>query len=360
MDKRISPFTRTPGIAGNALIDTHSSDSVIANFESEESYKYVYKIVGLRGSGKSVEYSLVLNHFRGNKNWLVYSLSAGGNPVQTLIAELSKEQFINNKVVSHSLGGRASAEGSIVALSASADINSSITIEENDRYYSDESELKKMLVKATEKGYRILIGVDDISKTDEMVRFLSILGDVLMENKIDVRFICTGLSKNIEDFVSVPHLSFFVRSDSVLMKPLDYHSIAKKYRQLLDITHEDAVNLALFTKGYAYGYQVLGELCFKYNKSVIDDEIETEFDENIGPQYDLIWSTLTESEKELTKIIVNAESGAVSEIKSKMKKNASFASLRDRLKKKHVVVDPNRGFVEVPLPRFREYVNLWH
>ena len=43
------------------------------------------------------------------------------------------------------------------------------------------------------------------------------------------------------------------------------------------------LNLALFTKGYAYGYQVLGELCFKYNKSVIDNEIETEFDEKILP-----------------------------------------------------------------------------
>ena len=54
MDRKISPFTMTPGIAGNALIETHYADEIIANFESSESYKYVYKIVGLRGSGKSV------------------------------------------------------------------------------------------------------------------------------------------------------------------------------------------------------------------------------------------------------------------------------------------------------------------
>lgn len=48
------------------------------------------------------------------------------------------------------------------------------------------------------------------------------------EADVNVRFVCTGLSKNIEDFVSVPHLSFFVRNDAVKMKPLDFHSITRK------------------------------------------------------------------------------------------------------------------------------------
>ena len=45
MSRNISPFTSTPGIAGGALIETHFADEIIANFESKESYKYVYKIV---------------------------------------------------------------------------------------------------------------------------------------------------------------------------------------------------------------------------------------------------------------------------------------------------------------------------
>ena len=73
MNSKISPFTRTPGVAGKAIIETHFSDEIINNFNSEDSYKYVYKIVGLRGSGKSVEYSLVMNHFRVENKWLVYS-----------------------------------------------------------------------------------------------------------------------------------------------------------------------------------------------------------------------------------------------------------------------------------------------
>lgn len=360
MNKMVSPFTMTPGIAGNARIETHFSDEIIANFESKESYKYLYKILGLRGSGKSVEYTNVMNHFSNEDKWLVYSLAAGGNPIQALISELSKEKFIDNKAYSQSVGGTASMSADVGLLSADADINAAISIRDNENYYSDESELKTMLKKATMQGYRVLVGIDDISKTDEVVRFLSVLGNLILDPRIDIRFICTGLSKNIEDFVKIPNLSFFVRNEGIKMKPLDYHSMAQKYRQLLSISHEDAVLLSRFTKGYAYGYQLLGELCFKHNKSVVDNEIETEFDEAIGPQYDLLWTSLTDAEQKLVKIIVNTESGNVSEIKEKMEGSSGFNSLRERIFKKHMLISPSRGKVEVPLPRFKEYVELWH
>ena len=95
-------------------------------------------------------------------------------------------------------------------------------------------------------------------------------------------------------------------------------------------------------------------------KSEVDDEVAEAFDEMIGPQYDLIWSAFTEAEQELIRIIVNTDSGSVAEIKEKMEKESSFASLRDRLLKKHIIVSDRRGEVSVPLPRFRDYVNLWH
>ena len=335
MNSKISPFTRTPGVAGKAIIETHFSDEIINNFNSDDSYKYVYKIVGLRGSGKSVEYSLVMNHFRGEKKWLVYSLSAGGNPIQTLISELSRIDFINNK-------------------------KGTINISENENYYSEEATLKGMLEKVSKEKYNVLVGVDDIAKTEEMAEFLSILGTLIMDPNINIRFICTGLSKNIEDFVNLPHLSFFARNESITMQALNLHSMSQKYRQLLGISHEDAVALSKFTKGYAYGYQVLGEICFNHQKYVIDEEIEAEFDETIGSQYDLIWTTMTQSEQDFIKIVTNTDTHAVADIKRAMNNTNSFNSLRDRLIKKHILVSPSYGCLEVPLPRFKEYVNIWH
>lgn len=359
MQSLISPFTRTPGVAGKAFIETHFSEEIIANFESDESYKYVYKIVGLRGSGKSVEYSRVMEHFRQKENWLVYALSAGGNPLSTLIAMLSREPFIDERQHSTSIRTSGVLGGSTAILSANLSAEKTVSSADNAHYYSDEAAFREMLSKASENGYRILIGVDDIARSDDMVRFLSILGAVLMEKGTDVRFICTGLSKNIEDFVSLPHLSFFVRNESIVMKPLDLHAIVHQYRELLHATREEAVALARFTEGYAYAYQVLGELCFKAGKNEIDEKMENDFDDAMAPQYDLIWSTLTDAEQELVKIIVNSSSGSVSEIKEKMQKPAGFASLRDRLMKKHLLLAKSRGVVSVPLPRFKEYVEIW-
>lgn len=324
MQSFISPFTRTPGVAGKAFIETHFAEEIIANFESAESYKYVYKIVGLRGSGKSVEYSRVMEHFRGEDKWLVYALSAGGNPLNTLISMLSRAPFID----------------------------------ENQNYYSAEAALKEMLTQAKANGFRVLIGIDDIAKSDHMVEFLSIIGTVLMEPDKDVRFLCTGISKNIKEFVTVPHLSFFVRNESIVIKPLDLYAVSARYRELLGASKEDAARLAQFTEGYAYAYQVLGEICFKTGKTTIDREILDRFDEAMAPQYDLIWGTLTEAEKELVRIIVSG-SGLVKEIREKMEKPSGFTSLRDRLIKKHLLLAEQRGKVTVPLPRFREYVDLW-
>ena len=245
-------------------------------------------------------------------------------------------------------------------MSAEVEVGATVNISKNEHYYSAEATLKKMLKSAKEKGYRVLIGVDDIARTADMVGFLSILGTVLMEPDMDVRFVCTGISKNIEDFVNIPHMSFFVRNESIKITSLDLHRIAAKYRELLKVSHEDAVKLAKFTRGYAYGYQVLGEICFQMQKSIIDEDIEDAFDEMIGSQYDLIWASLTDSERELVRIIVNCKTGLVSEIKAEMPKATGFASLRDRLIKKHILVSKKRGELAVPLPRFKEYIDLWH
>lgn len=60
MNNKTDPFTRTPGVAGKAYIDNGVADEIIRSFLDEASSKYVYKITGLRGSGKSVEYSRVI------------------------------------------------------------------------------------------------------------------------------------------------------------------------------------------------------------------------------------------------------------------------------------------------------------
>ena len=357
----INPFTRTPGVAGTAFIDMHYADDIIRNFESDLSSKYIYKIVGLRGSGKSVEYRKIINSLTERKGWLVYTLSAAGDPITTLIAKLSKESFIDDRLHSTSVqaGGSAGAGGLILKGEAGFEITR--TSEVNMKYYSPEAELSEMIQKANDKGYKVLVGIDDIAKTPEMVKFLSIWGAMLLDDKKRIYFVCTGLAKNIEDFTDEPNLTFFKRSDPIETGPLNRYEIAHMYRKLLKVDEDESVRLARFTCGYAYAYQVLGSLYFDKRKDETLQDIIPIFDKILfGDSYDLIWKSLTGAEQELVKAILASDSGKTSDIKESMSHPKGYDSLRQRLRNKHLINSEERGYVRINLPRFKEYVMLWH
>ncbi len=228
-------------------------------------------------------------------------------------------------------------------------------------YYSAEAELSEMIQKANDNGYKVLVGIDDIAKTPDMVKFLSIWGAMLLDDKKRIFFVCTGLAKNIEDFTTEPNLTFFKRSDPVEIGSLNKYEIAMMYRKLLNVDEPESVKLAKFTCGYAYAYQVLGSLYYNKKDEESLEDIIPRFDKVLfSDSYDLIWKTLTGAEKEMIKCIVVSGSGKASDIKAGMEHPASYDSLRDRLRNKHLINTEERGILKIDLPRFREYVLLWH
>ena len=222
--KKIDPFTRTPGIAGKAYIDTGVADEIINNFLSADSSKYVYKITGLRGSGKSVEYGKIIRTLKDTKNWLVYPLSASGDTVSTLISKLGMEKFIDSKSVVTTISSDTSVEGDIAIISAKEEARVQKTIRDNEHLFSAEAALTRMIELANKKKYNVLIGIDDISKTGSTVELLSIIGSMILEG-CRIYLVVTGLSENIEEFSSVANLTFFKRADTIEMKPLNKFDI---------------------------------------------------------------------------------------------------------------------------------------
>ncbi len=354
------PFTRTPGIAGGAFIDMHYADRIIKSFEDEASYKYIYKIVGLRGSGKSVEYSKIIEKMSEKSDWLVYTLSAAGEMVQALIAKISDEPFIDSQTKTTTYGDNASVGGGIPFLSGEISTNISVTSTQNSAYYSAEATLEKMVKKAGQEGFKILVGVDDIVKTQYSVEFLSILGAMILRKDTRVYFVCTGLAKNIEDFSDEPNLTFFKRSDLVEIGSLSKYDVAAMYQKLLNVSMEDAANMAKFVRGYAYAYQVLGSLYYNKKSYQVLEDLYPQFDRILfADSYDLIWKSLTLAEQELVKCIIKSGTNKVSDVKNIMDNPASYPVLRNRLELKHVINCDTRGYVSIELPRFKEFVEMW-
>lgn len=329
MKTKIDPFTRTPGVAGKAYIDNGVADTIISNFCSPESEKYVYKITGLRGSGKSVEYSKVIRTLKEKKDWLVYPLSATGEAVSTLISRLSMEKFI----------ARSYAD--------------------NDHFYSEEAVLTHMIGIANGKGYNVLVGVDDIARTPEMINLLSMIGSMILEG-LQIYLVVTGLSDNIEDFSSEKNLTFFKRADAIEISALNKYDITYMYEKLLEIDAGKAKEIEALTNGYAYAYQVLGSLYFGKKKDESLDDIIPEFERILfRDSYDLIWKSLTAGEKDVVRCIYKTGDGKAEAIKSLMSNPSTYSVYRDRLIRKHLVDGNTRGYLKIKLPRFDRFIELW-
>lgn len=359
MRTKTDPFTRTPGVAGKAYIDNGVADEIISNFCSPESEKYVYKITGLRGAGKSVEYSKIIRSLKERKDWLVYPLSATGEAVQTVISRLSMEKFIDATTKSTTINTTASVSGNAAIISGEGAVNVAKSYSDNDHFYSEEATLTRMVGIANSKNYNVLIGVDDISKTPAMINLLSIIGSMILEG-FKIYLVVTGLSENIEDFSAEKNLTFFKRADAIEIGALNKYDITYMYEKLLGIDAAEAKKIEALTSGYAYAYQVLGSLYFgKKNDETLEDIIPEYERILFRDSYDLIWKSLTGAEKEIVRCIFKTKNGKAEEIKSLMSNPSTYSVYRDRLINKHLVDGNTRGQLKVKLPGFGKFIELW-
>lgn len=348
-----NPFTHTYGSAGHAYIDMGWAQKAISNFEFDNPSEYVYKIVGVRGSGKTVVLSDIIRHFRSDNSkeagWIVYDLSSARDPLHTLVAYLAKEKFAGKGRKSVDFAGKINLGpvGGNISTSAS----------EKSAYYDDEAELDDLLNKAFEKGKKILICIDDIAKTDDMVAFCSVYAKYI-RTETPVYLVCTGLFSNMESLGRVKNLTFFRRAETIEVRSLSDVSITTKYRKLLKLEYEPARELSKMTRGYAYAYQVLGSLYFNKSESEGIDDLILDYEERLFTQsYEKIWEELTEAERKLIQIMITSRKRE--EILGRMDKPGNYSEYRNSLIKGGIIREAGRGEIEFALPRFEEFVKLY-
>lgn len=369
MNVRIDPFTLTPGVAGKPYIDCGIADEIITNFKSSESSKYVYKITGLRGSGKSVEYGKVLQALEKDKNWLVYPLAAEGSGVTALISYLSQEDFINEQKTETLVKTNATAEGGIPIISGKGSVEITKTYAENNNFYDKEAVLASMIAKANKKNLNVLVMIDDISRTDNTVELLSILGTMFNRGK-RVYLVVSGLSKNIEEFFTTSRnnpsnqaisksLSFFRRGDTREVKPLDKFDIANNYEKYLGVDAAEAKKLYDMTLGYAYAYQVLGSLYFNKKETETLEDLIPDYERTLFKSYNLDWPELTDKEQEFIRSFYKGKTGKAKDTKANMSNPDTYNMYRDRLIEKHFFSANQRGYLEARLPRFDRFIEIW-
>lgn len=342
-------FSKTPEYT---YIDTEKAEEILENFSYDRPSESVYKITGVRGSGKTVLLAKIEEELRSGiykaDNWLIFDV----NPTRDILGQIAA------MLVKESFGGKTKS-GTGVNLSATVlgtGGGFGFSSEKNMEFFDIGVEVENMIQQVQKKNKKILIGIDEVSKSDEMVKFASEYGRWLRAG-YPVYFVCTGLYENIQELSNVKNLTFFRRATTIKTEPLNMIRMSEMYKSKLNVESTQAVQMAKLTKGYAYAFQELGVLCFKKKDEESFEDILFKLKaELFAYSYEKIWEEMTEMDRFLASLLTEKEEYKREEVLKLMgDKSGSYSMYRDRLLKRGIL-DSRQGYISFALPFFAEYI----
>ena len=348
-----NPFTTTfSKIPDLSYIPTAQTNEIIDNFSYDRPSESLYKITGVRGSGKTVLLAKIEeelgNEERKKEKWRVYRLSTGRDMLSQFLAALIKDGFgkLSPKLKAANISASVLGTGGGIGLSA-----------ENPGFTGDIGvEIDHILAREGAKGYHFLIGIDEVSKTPEMIIFALEFGKWLRAG-YPVYVVCTGLYENMEQLSNVRNLTFFRRATTIKTEPLNMIRMAEMYHMRLKVDRDEAKKLAGLTRGYAYAFQKLGVICFNRHTTGDMEEIIFQLKSELyAYAYEKIWEELADQDKVLIRIISDHKEWKREEIQKNMEKPQNYSVYRERLLKRGLI-NTRRSYISLALPFFGEYVN---
>ncbi len=347
-----NPFTTTfSKIPDHTYIPTSQTEEIIENFSYDVPSESVYKITGVRGSGKTVLLAKIEEEFgtneRRNDGWLVYRLTPARDMLMQFASMLYMEPFIKKKKSGIGLTISANILGSGAGIG--------ISEQKSEKIFDIGAELDRLLQEAAGQKKKIMIGIDEVSKTPDMVVFASEFGKWLRAG-YPVYLVCTGLYENIEQLSNVKNLTFFRRASTVKTESLNSVRMSEMYKSRLNIGIDLAKKLSAVTKGYAYAFQELGILWFRKKSSDgTEDIIESLKTELFAYSYEKIWEELTEADREMVRLLTDKEEYKRSEITAFMDKPGNYSVYRDRLLRRGII-NARQAYISLALPFFNDYI----
>ena len=338
-----NPFTIGFGdMPNNYITRTYQEYQIIDTFRAEKPSTKAYLITGVRGTGKTVLLSRVAKVFEEMEGWIVVRLTTETNMLEALEAELAKNSLI------HTLYSKPEVTLNLTAvnvkLGSTAPTGTHI------------SNIREILRVTTGMKKRLLLIVDEAVNTANMRAFLQAFRDYVSEN-LQVYILMTGLYMNIGALENAKNMTFLTRTPRVDLASLKMDQIAKIYEKEFNISSENAEEMAAYTSGYPYAFQLLGYIRW-LNKEESMDKILSEYDEMLEEySYDKIWSELSDTDKEAVKAIAQSETGKVEEIRKIADMDSNFFNVyRKRLLKTGIVKSPEHGVLKLSLPRFDVFI----
>jgi hypothetical protein len=336
-----NPFSLTFGKSPLEMIPrVVQKQEITETFSEALINQQVYIITGLRGTGKTVLLNDVAKYYRDETGWEVIELNAERDLLQSLASKLYdikgvKDTFVKAKIDVSALGIGVSTENTF-------------------QYNDIESAIAKMLDVIKKEKKRLLITIDEAVNSKNMRIFVSAF-QILVRQDYPVFLLMTGLLQNITNLQDEKSLTFLYRAPKIQLGALNISAIKEKYKQVFKLEDEKALELARYTNGYPFAFQVLGYMYWN-NPSV--ENIMMDYKLYLYEMvYDKIWSELSKKDKKVCEAIAKSETGKIKEIREILKMSSDeFNPYNDRLKKKELILKSERGYCEFVLPFFKEYI----
>ncbi len=338
-----NPFDITFGKEPNSIISrSEELKPIINSFTSYPSNSNVYILTGIRGSGKTVAMTTISDYFKKEDNWLCIELNPESDMLEQLAAKLygegnSKKLFVKKEF-------NISFKGLSFSISGERPISSISSL------------LKFELSYLKEKNIKVLISIDE-AVSNEYMKVFAHEFQTLLRDKQDLYLIMTGLYQNISLLEKNKSLTFLYRAPKIYLQSLNIISISNSYKNIFNLSYEDSIKLAKFTNGYAFAYQLLGNLLYESNDKVLNEDLISRYDELLYERsYNIIYNELTKKEKEILKVSVTDSSNRYIMTNVSISKE-QLSAYKKNLVLKGILVK-NKDSIEFALPRFKEFLKF--
>lgn len=339
------PFNVSFGeLPNNLIVRNNEFDYITSVFESDTPETKVISITGARGCGKTVLLTQVKKYFDDLDNWFTVDI----NPIDDVMEQIVSKLY--DKIRSKKLFIDAEIDFSFKGFG--------ISVKENKLNNTMYTYLDKILKYLKKKNYRVLITIDDISSNDYVKKFTHSYQSMIREGYY-LFLLITGLYENIEKIENNKSLTFLARTPKLYLNKLSLKAITYSYMDCLNLTEDEAVKIAKQTNGYAYAFQLLGNILYKSEKTKVDKEVLRTFDTLLDENsYSLIWKSLTNKEKNFIFMIVKYDGKNKEIIENTAITNSYIQIYKKRLVKKGILDEATRGTLVFSLPRFKEFAEF--
>lgn len=345
MNQSNNPFSLMYGKRPKQTIERMNDlNAVIDAFTVDNPSKMTYLITGLRGTGKTVLLRELAEKFDEMDDWFVIDI----NPQSDILQSFSDKLY--SLIHQRKLPFEWTLAFNLSPFSLSL-------FKGQETIRNPELIAEKLIEKVASSHKKILITIDEVSKTSDFKLFVNFYQSMIGKN-YPLFMIMTGIRSNIDQLISDSAMTFLSRSPKLEIGPLSNRDIVFEYRSIFNIDISLATELALLTKGYAFAYQVLGYLFFEKEEKIIDEKLLAQYDKYLSDNgYNTFWKELTSAEKAFCVSLAESSTGEVEDIRKRLKMSVSnFNNYRARLLRKEMIVSKSYGYLDFTLPRFKEFV----